>query len=115
MNWHTVDGGGHMTSAGGKFALAGTIGQLDAGLAMSGGGFQLVGGFWAIAVDAPSAAGDCNADGNVDLTDYATMKDCLSGPPVSVESAACTCFDLDGTGTVDLLDFAAFQVVWSYP
>ena len=43
--WHTVDGGGG-TSAGGTLAVSGTIGQPDAGSAMSGGGFSIVGGFW---------------------------------------------------------------------
>lgn len=40
----TIDGGGG-TSAGGTYAVSGTIGQPDAG-AMSGGNFSLLGGFW---------------------------------------------------------------------
>jgi hypothetical protein len=43
IDWHTLDGGGG-TSTGGRFSLAGTIGQPDAGT-LSGGGFVLVGGF----------------------------------------------------------------------
>jgi len=46
LSWHTIDGGGG-TSTGGSFALSGTIGQHDAGV-MSGGSFELVGGFWAV-------------------------------------------------------------------
>jgi hypothetical protein len=45
LSWHTVDGGGG-ASSGGSFQLAGTIGQPDAGAALSGGAFTLVGGFW---------------------------------------------------------------------
>ena len=40
-----VIAGGSGTSAGGTFALSGTIGQPDAG-AMTGGSYSLAGGFW---------------------------------------------------------------------
>ena len=43
--WWTVDNGGGL-SQGGAFALNGTLGQPDAGTAMSGGQFSLQGGFW---------------------------------------------------------------------
>ncbi|MHC4089370.1 MAG: hypothetical protein ACYSVY_03660 [Planctomycetota bacterium] len=48
LSWHTIDGGGGY-SAGGDFELEGTIGQHDAGPStgtMTGGSFELVGGFW---------------------------------------------------------------------
>jgi hypothetical protein len=46
LSWSTVDGGGG-ASAGGQFALTGTIGQPDAGGAtLTGGQFNLTGGFW---------------------------------------------------------------------
>lgn len=114
LSWHTIDGGGTMVSAGGKFSVSGTIGQPDAGFVMSGGAFQLTGGFWA-AMNAPAATGDCNADGLVDLADHATLSDCLNGPQASAEGVSCACFDFDGNGTVDLLDFAQFQVVRGDP
>jgi hypothetical protein len=44
LDWWTVDGGGG-TSAGGDYALSGTLGQPDAG-ASSGGMYILNGGFW---------------------------------------------------------------------
>ena len=47
IDWHTVDGGGHMSSTGGDLELSGTIGQPDAGV-MTGGDLELVGGFWAL-------------------------------------------------------------------
>lgn len=45
LTWHSLDGGGatHVTSGG--FVLGGTIGQPDAG-SLTGGGYQLAGGFW---------------------------------------------------------------------
>ena len=44
--WWTVDGGaGQAFSAGGGYALAGTLGQPDAGL-LAGEGYTLGGGFW---------------------------------------------------------------------
>jgi hypothetical protein len=45
LTWSTIDGGGG-DSTGGGYALTGTIGQPDAGAAIGGGGFTLVGGFW---------------------------------------------------------------------
>ena len=45
LTWHTVDGGGATSSTGGGYALAGTVGQPDAG-ALSGGSYALAGGFW---------------------------------------------------------------------
>ena len=45
LSWWTADGGGATFSAGGDFALGGTAGQADAG-ALSGGGYNLTGGFW---------------------------------------------------------------------
>jgi len=55
IDWSTVDGGGG-TSTGGVYSVSGTIGQPDAGTAMTGGGYSVVGGFWAIqAVQTPGA------------------------------------------------------------
>ena len=55
IDWSTIDGGGG-TSTGGVYAVAGTIGQPDAG-ALTGGPFTLTGGFWALptAVQTPNA------------------------------------------------------------
>lgn len=56
LPWHTVDGGGHMVSSGGSFHVGGTIGQPDASsfsTPISGAGFILVGGFWAVGSTPP--------------------------------------------------------------
>jgi len=54
LNWFTVDGGGG-ASAGGPYAISGTIAQPDTGL-MHGGTFTLEGGFWPVLV--ASVVGD---------------------------------------------------------
>lgn len=55
IDWYKVSGGGG-TSTGGTFQVSGTIGQPDAGRAMTGGSYSLTGGFWAIyAVQTPGA------------------------------------------------------------
>lgn len=45
LEWWTVNAGGG-TSKGGAYALSGTAGQPDSGIAMVGGTYTLVGGFW---------------------------------------------------------------------
>src|SRR5215470_6909646 len=79
LSWNTIDGGGG-TSTGGAFELTGTIGQPDAGpstTGMSGGQFQLVGGFWPGAGDVCSQPGDLNQDGSVDGDDIQLFVNCL--------------------------------------
>ncbi len=46
IDWSTIDGGGG-TSAGGAYAVSGTIGQPDAGK-LTGANYTLVGGFWSV-------------------------------------------------------------------
>jgi hypothetical protein len=47
IDWFTIDGGGG-TSTSGVYSVSGTIGQPDAGGAMTGGNYSLTGGFWAL-------------------------------------------------------------------
>jgi hypothetical protein len=56
LDWSTIDGGGG-TSRGGVYTVSGTIGQPEAGNAMSGGSYSLTGGFWGViaAVQTPGA------------------------------------------------------------
>jgi hypothetical protein len=59
--------------------------------------------------------GDINADGWVDLNDFATFAVCFTGSTVSIHSYECcqddfVCSDLDGDNDVDLNDFATFAV-----
>src|SRR5215467_12747783 len=63
LSWFTIDGGGGQASSG-DFSLGGTIGQPDAG-AMTGGSFELVGGFWATSDSAGCGSADFNCDGDI--------------------------------------------------
>src|SRR5690349_3299903 len=47
IDWFTVDGGGGISTSG-VYAVSGTIGQHDAGPAMTNGQYSLTGGFWAL-------------------------------------------------------------------
>lgn len=49
INWHKTAGGGG-TSTNGQYAVSGTIGQSDAGRAMTNGQFSVTGGFWTVSV-----------------------------------------------------------------
>lgn len=103
LSWNTIDGGGAMQSTGGDFELSATIGQPDAG-AMTGGDFEMTAGFWF-----PVVAGDCNADGTVNLFDFESFLTCVSGPNGGPVSPDCACFDFNDDDDVDLIDVAAFQ------
>lgn len=102
----TIDSGGVMRSTGGAFELSGTIGQPEAGI-MSGGSFQLTGGFWF-----ELAPTDCNEDGTVNLFDHYSFTQCLAGPDGGI-LWGCECFDDDRNDAVDLRDFAMAQIVFS--
>jgi hypothetical protein len=45
IDWYKVSGGGG-TSTGGVYSVSGTIGQPEAGSALSGGNYSVTGGFW---------------------------------------------------------------------
>src|SRR5262245_54667978 len=75
LSWSTIDCGGG-ASAGGLFDLSGTIGQPDAGSfsqPMTGGAFELVGGFWSTAASSEPCVGDVNGDRQVSLNDLAIL------------------------------------------
>ncbi len=79
LSWMEIDGGGEMFTTGGSFELSGSIGQPDAGV-MTGGDFELVGGFWPGAGGGTCAACDMNCDGDVNAIDIEPFLDCLFSP-----------------------------------
>jgi hypothetical protein len=47
IGWYKISGGGG-TSSNGQYSVSGTIGQHDAGSAMTGGSYSVTGGFWSL-------------------------------------------------------------------
>jgi hypothetical protein len=103
VSWYTIDGGGTMFSTGGTYSLGGTIGQPDAQIApvMTGGTFDLTGGFWPIA-NVCYCPGDMNSDGRRDGRDIQQFVNCV------LAGGNCSCADVDLTGGVTLADVSAF-------
>lgn len=58
---------------------------------------------------APQIPGDCDADHDVELSDFPSVASCLAGPFAPVSDVACACADVDDDGDVDLLDVAGLQ------
>ena len=104
INWYTVDGGGEMFTTGGSFELSGTVAQPDAG-AMTGGDFELVGGFWPGAAGGTCDACDMNCDGDVNAIDIEPFLDLLFGGGEPCDT--CT-GDVNGDGSIDALDIEPF-------
>jgi hypothetical protein len=106
VDWYTVDGGGG-TSTGGTFEVSGTIGQHDAGTALSAGGFEVVGGFWVLSGE----NGPCNlADfavpyGTLDFFDLQAF--------LSAYSAALPSADANGDTIFDFFDVLVFLQAFS--
>lgn len=100
--FYTIAGGGG-TSTAGSFELSGTIGQHDAGPTMSGGGFSLTGGFWAVVSGNEGILlGDVNQDGVVNLLDVAPFVNAITTGTFIAEA------DINQDGFVNLLDVAPF-------
>lgn len=53
VDWYKIAGGGG-TSTNGQYSVSGTVGQHDAGTAMTGGNYALSGGFWSLVAVVPT-------------------------------------------------------------
>jgi hypothetical protein len=109
LGWNTIDGGGAMWTTGGDFELSGTIGQPDPGATMTGGGFELTGGFWALPTAPAILIGDLNCDGEVGFGDINPFVLYLSNYSTWLtEFADCNPLngDINGDGTYGQGSFA---------
>ena len=107
MTRSTISSGGTTSRTGGDYQMSSTIGQSQSNV-LEGGDFSLDGGFWY-----GIALGDCEADGFVDLIDHMQFFDCVTGPDTASEADECKCYDIDLSGTIDLLDFADVQAAFT--
>ena len=116
LSWSNVDGGGGR-SAGGEFALEGTIGQADANNELAGGDFILRGGFQTSELVESGIRGDCNGDQIVDAGDVtAGVLEIFDGDPPTppydggafAGSAGC---DANEDGTVDAGDMSCIVLI----
>ena len=60
-------------------------------------------------------SGDVDGDGAVELDDFTVFEACLLGPAGGLAELDCACVDFDTSGDVDLVDFAAFQILFTAP
>jgi hypothetical protein len=98
---------GAMTNSSGTIVIAGQVGagQMvgDNQRIALGGVYCLAGG--AVAIDGcPFTCGQLAGGPEVDLVDFGAFQVCFGQP--TTESVACACADLNGSGTIDLGDFA---------
>mgnify|MGYP000635348853 CR=1 FL=1 len=100
ITWYTIDAGGTSSTSGGDFDLAGTIGQPDAGAAMTGGAFSLTGGFWAGVNSAPPCPADLTGDGMLNFFDVSAF--------LQAFSASDPIADFTGDGMFNFFDVSAF-------
>ncbi|HUU83571.1 MAG TPA: hypothetical protein VM243_08710 [Phycisphaerae bacterium] len=109
LDWWSIDGGGDMWTTGGEFELSGTIGQPDASLTvMTGGDFELVGGFWAIAA-VQFCPGDLDSDGDTDHSDLGILLadwGCVGSGPEDCPG------DVDGDFDTDHSDLGILLADW---
>jgi hypothetical protein len=104
LSWRTIDGGGG-TSSGLDLTLTGTIGQADADTVLTGGSFQLEGGFWpgvSASPRQPACVGDLDHNGAVDQTDLAILLGAWNTGDA----------DLDGDGITAQADIAILLGAW---
>jgi hypothetical protein len=105
LSWNTIDGGGG-ESSGGVFTLHGSIGQSDAGIAMTGGAFSVLGGFWAGGGDGAAACpGDVDGSGEIGFADLIAVLAAWGPCPECPE-------DVDGNDEVGFGDLITLLAEW---
>jgi hypothetical protein len=102
LTWSRA-GGGTTVSSGGDYELVATVGQPDAG-GMSGGHYDLDGGFWVVESDAPEPCpGDLDGDGDTDQSDLGILLAAWG-----IDDGG----DLDGDNDTDQSDLGILLADW---
>lgn len=107
LSWHSIDGGGGLSS-GGVYELTTTIGQHDASGEMLGGAYTLRGGFMTLPAAIPCLA-DSDSSGAVNVTDLLALLGAWGVCPIP--PSPCTS-DISGDGTVNVTDLLALLGAW---
>ena len=108
----TVDAGGG-TSSGGSFVLSGTIGQPDASGALSGGTFDLHGGFWpGGVVPAPDCPADITGNDVVDIDDLVAVVLAWGACPAPPATCSSDIAPPAGNGVVNIDDLVIIITGW---
>lgn len=105
LTWSTIDGGGATFSTGGGYSLGGTMGQPDAGPAagpMTGGNYELAGGFW------PAAVCSCPADMNFDQKKNGQDVQEFVACYLLSAGTNCGCADINRDGLLNTTDVSLF-------
>ena len=106
LSWHTIDGGGTVSTSLEGYELVGTIAQADADgdvAELAADGYTLVGGFWAAVAPHCSCFADVNADDKIDGRDVQQFLDCALA-----DAGDCACADLDRSGEIAPADVETF-------
>ncbi|MCC5823880.1 MAG: hypothetical protein JJU44_11400 [Planctomycetes bacterium] len=102
----TIDGGGISNATGGSFTLSGTVGQHDAGPTLTGGLFELSGGFWPAALAAANPCpADINNDGQLNFFDVAAY--------IALFNAGDPAADINNDGQLNFFDVAAYIALFN--
>ncbi len=70
---------------------------------MTGGGFELTGGFWAVVPEERTCLGDLTGESLINGSDIQMFVDCILGT-----NGSCDCADVDAIGGLDMNDVTVF-------
>ncbi len=114
--WHSTDGGATWQSLGHDVFHSDdpSFTSADAMAVLPGQGIWTAGfrGF-VVSNVVPIIPGDLDGDGDVDLVDFASFLDCVTGPGAGGVPQACTAVDFDNDQDVDFADYRLLQLAFT--
>ncbi len=101
----------------GSFTIVGIFDQEDK---ITSDGWKSGYRLWVMGYDGsrfliPTAPGDTDCDGDVDLADFNVFQACFNGPNQPAKQSDCDDVDFDFDGDVDMADFGEFQGCFNGP